>query len=369
MAKYTQKLANMRSRRLGADSAAFSANFREAVALKSLSEQYETEAYETRAKSEAVKYALGAMQALDKKYTEISFQEGDRVKNQLALGLEGAEIPVKFEYQGSVPLDIHIRRASDIDLLVLHDAFVTVDNTGSRASAYRTLPGSVLGDMLALRSRCESILVQKFPAATVDQSGSKSISLSGGSLQRKIDVVPSHWHDTAAYQASREKHDREVRVLDKHKSSLLTNRPFLHMRRIEEKDMRTNGGTKKVIRLLKNLRRDSSRDIKLSSYDIAALVWHFNDQALTKPYYLELSLVAEVQGYLKALVDNLEFAKTLDVPDLSRKIIDSNEKVLSLRTLKAEIDELAADIVRELEPIYLDSQEFIRKSLVEAQVF
>lgn len=368
MANYTQKLANMRSRRMGLGNTALSANFREAVALDSISEEF-GEAYEKRAKTEAIKYALGAMQALDAKYTAISFQEGDRVKNQLGPCLQSVGISATFEYQGSVPLDIHIRRASDIDLLVLHDRFVTVDHTGPRAQTYFTLPLSVLDEMLKLRSQCESILTQKFPAVTVDTSGAKSISLSGGSLQRKIDVVPSHWHDTAAYQGSKEKHDREVKVLDKHERTLITNRPFLHMRRIEEKDGRTNGCTKKVIRLLKNLKRDSSKDIKLSSYDIAALVWHFSDQALNKPYYLELSLVAETQSCLQFMLNNPGYARTLDVPDMSRKILDADGKMLALQQLKAEVDELAMDLVLELKSIYPDNQDFIRKSLAEAQVF
>jgi hypothetical protein len=365
VANYTQKLANMRSRRRGLDSlaalsksAAFAADAATFV-----------EAYESRAKTEAIKYALGAIQELEAKYTKISIEEGNRVRDQLKTGLNTAGIPVTFEYQGSVPLNVHIRFSSDIDLLVLHDGFVTVDRTGPRAPTYRTLPGSVLADMLTLRGSCESILEQKFPAVTVDKTGAKSIALSGGSLQRKVDVVPSHWHDTAAFQQSRAKHDREVKVLDKNDLTLVTNRPFLHMQRIEEKDQRTSGGTKKVIRLLKNLKKDSSQEIKLTSYDIAALVWHLNDDALRKPSYLELSLVAEVQKYLQLLADNPSFAKTLDVPDQSRKILDTAEKLQSLHQLKMEVDELAVDIAREINPIFASSPDLIQRRLMEAQIF
>jgi hypothetical protein len=312
------------------------------------------------------------MQELEAKYTKISFQEGGRVRGQLETALSNANIPVTFEYQGSVPLNIHIRFASDIDLLVLHAGFVTVDWTGPRAQTYNTLTGSagnVLINMLALRQECESILEQKFPAVTVDKAGAKSISLSGGSLQRKVDVVPSHWHDTAAFQQSNAKHDREVKILNKDEYALISNRPFLHMQRIEEKDQSTNGGTKKVIRLLKNLKKDSLHDIRLTSYDIAALVWHFKNDTLLKPYYLELSLVVEVQKHLQFLVENPSVAKILDVPDLSRKIIDTPEKLLSLQKLKSEIDELAIDIAREISPLFVSSQEAVQRRLMEAQVF
>ncbi len=365
MANYQQKLSNMKSRRRGSDSLAAlnkSASFGE----DSLTF---TEAYESRAKTEAVKYALGAMQELEAKYTKTSIEEGNRVRDQLKNGLSTVGIPVTFEYQGSVPLNIHIRFASDIDLLVLHDGFVTVDWTGPQAQTYSTVSGNVLVDMMRLRGTCESILELKFPAVTVDKTGAKSIALSGGSLLRKVDVVPSHWHDTSAYQHSRAKHDREVKVLNKDDFTLITNRPFLHMQRIEEKDQRTAGGVKKAIRLLKNIKKDSSLDIKLTSYDIAALIWHMNETALSKPYYLELSLVAEAQKYLQFLAENPTHAKSLDVPDQSRKIIDSTEKLISLHYLKGEVEQLAIDIAREINPLYINSPAFVQRQLMEAQVF
>lgn len=364
MSNYTKKLASMRNRRRGFDSTAAlskSASFAEEAATF-------REAYEDRAKTEAIKYALGAMQELEAKYTRVSIEEGNRVRDQLNAGLGMAGIPATFEYQGSVPLNIHIRFASDIDLLVLHAGFVTIDWGGARAQTYRVRSSSVLEDMLALRRKCESILENKFPAAQVDKTGAKSISLSGGSLQRKVDVVPSHWHDTAAYQQTGAKHDREVKILNKGELTLITNRPFLHMRRIEEKDQRTSTGAKKVIRLLKNIKKDSSQNIKLTSYDIAALIWHMQDEALRKPYYLELSLVAETQKYLQFLVDNPSYAKSLDVPDQSRKIIDTPEKVTSLQQLKAEVDELAVDLAREISPLFVASRDLIHKRLMEAQV-
>lgn len=365
MANYTQKLASMRSRRRGFDSfvALSEASGITADALSLV------EKYESRAKTEAIKYALGAMQELEARYTRISIEEGNRVRDQLKTGLSTAGIRAGFEYQGSVPLNVHIRFASDIDLLALHEGFVTLDWSGPKATNYTELGSSALADMFALRGACEAILEQKFPAVKVDKSGAKSIALSGGSLQRKVDVVPSHWHDTAAYQYSGAKHDREIKILDKNELTLIANRPFLHMKRVEEKDERTTGGAKKVIRLLKNLKKDSSQDIKLTSYDIAALVWHFKDDSLRKPFYLELSLVAEAQKYMQYLTENPHIAKTLDVPDQSRKIIDTPDKLDSIHRLKMEVDELAVDIAREIGPLPISIPDVVHRRLNEAQIF
>lgn len=363
MSDYSQKLANMRARRQGSSVTAL--NKSESYAADSVSF---AEAYESRGKTEAIKYALGAMQELEARYTKISMEEGDRVREQLRLGLTNAGIPATFEYQGSVPLNIHIRFSSDIDLLVLHNGFVTLDWSAPGASSYIPCSGSAVMDILRLRETCESILENKFPAAKVDKTGSKSISLTGGSLRRKVDVVPSHWHDTAAYQKSKAKIDREVKILNKDELCMIFNRPFLHMHRIELKDLRTNGGAKKVIRLLKTLKSDSPHKIELSSYDIAALVWNMDDLMLTKPYYLELSLIAEIQRYLQLLIDNPTHAFMLEVPDQSRSVLDSIEKFQTLKTLKTEIDILANDIAHEIGPLTTNLGN-VQTRLMEAQIF
>lgn len=371
MANYAQKLASMRNRRLGIDSAVAFASLsqlREATALDAVSV---TEAYEKRSTSEATKYALGAMQEVGPSYTQISIQEGDRVRNQLDTGLRAAGLPATFEYQGSVPLNIHIRFGSDIDLLVLHNEFVSLDWNGPRAGSYTVhthKKGSLLADMLWFRQKCEDILESQFPSVTVDKSGAKSIALTGGSLRRKVDVVPSQWHDTAAYQASYAKYDREVRILHRDDRTMLTNRPFLHMKQIDDKDSCTSGGAKKVIRLLKTLKFDSGKQITLSSYDIAALVWHFDNASLNKPSYLDLSLVAETQQHLQILLNHEQWTRNLDVPDGSRKIIDSPDKFSSLRQLKQDVDQLVLDIASELNPHAYGSDEVIRKSLMKAFV-
>jgi len=85
--------------------------------------------------------------------------------------------------------------------------------------------------------------------------------------------------------------------------------------------------------------------------------------------YSLISLVVEVQKHLQFLVENPSVAKTLDVPDLSRKIIDTPEKQQSLQKLKSEIDELAIDIAREISPLFVSSQEAVQRRLMEAQVF
>ena len=129
-------------------------NFVEAITAPS-----KVEKFQQLAEPEAVKYAIGAMQAVDAEYTKKSYEEGNRVRDRLGEGLSTAGIPALFDYQGSVPLDVHVRGNSDIDLLVLHDGFVTVEAAVQAAYSYSDRPGKTLSEELAdLRKECVAIL-------------------------------------------------------------------------------------------------------------------------------------------------------------------------------------------------------------------
>lgn len=315
MANYSQKINRLRDRRQGLyarDGLTF-----DSVALAALSANTsrKTERFANLAQPEAVKYAIGAMQAVDAEYTQKSFAEGDRVKSQLADGLSTAGITAAFDYQGSVPLDVHVRGNSDIDLLALDASFVTADLSAQQQYFYTFTSVSPLDSLKSLRSECISILTKRFWATKVDAGPSKAISLSGGSLQRDIDVIPSHWHDTLEWKQTNDKRYRDIYVLDSKKSELTKNRPFMHIGQISDKCAQAGGSLRKAIRLLKNLRYDADKHIDLSSYDIAAIAWHMTLNELIVPYGVDLLLVERVRLHLKLILDNSEYRNALRVPD------------------------------------------------------
>ena len=370
---FDQRLRNLRDRRLGL-STTLAKSFTAADSAAMQTRVLKEEAYQRRAAGRATKYALGAMQAVDAEYTQNSYNEGDRVQRQLRDALEG-EISVEFRYQGSVPLDIHIKGVSDIDMLVLRDDFRTYDVNGPRAQSghYRNpMADTPIGRLRRLRTRCETILTGAYPAADVDTSGSKSITLCGGSLRRKVDVVPSHWHDTISFQSSGLEDDRGVSVLVKDESTTTDNLPFVHIKRINDKDIGTWGGTKKTIRLLKNLKNDSDylNLITLSSYDIASLVWHFPDSSLQVIETKELALLAAANFHLTWCAANKAAMMDLPTPDGTRKIIDSDAKFLGLQLLSLEVGQLAEGVADDLKSNSLvygqTSDERLRKAYIAA---
>jgi hypothetical protein len=370
-----KRLEQLKARRSGTDRIAV---LNSTDGLDVLAKSIYAESYTRRATGQKhTQYALGAMQPVDADYTRISLAEAERVGKQLDAGLRARGRDVGFRLQGSVPCDIHIRGVSDVDLLVLDEAFITYDATGARARAGQfnsPIAYTPLSALQSLRSGAESILKDKFPQAKVDTSGAKAIKLSGGSLRRPVDVVPSHWHDTSDYQATWREADRGVKVLDKSIPESVLNMPCRHIERIDQRDAQARSGLKKAIRLLKNVKADAIEEgakIPLPSFDIASAMWHADLGALAAGSVYELAIVAEAVRHLDYLARNTAHAKTLLVPDGSRPIFNTNEKLEALVQLSLEMDDLALQIGREqdrllhhVQPSLRQIEEVLRRSVV-----
>lgn len=317
------------------------------------------------------RYAIGAMQAVGKKYTEVSKQTGERVADQLQWRLAHAGIEAEFKLQGSVPLDVHIKGVSDVDLLVIRTDFRTYDRSGSRAlqGAYHAPSVKTSAEVLNnLRNQVEQNLDKAFPAATVDKTGAKAVKVTGGSLQRAVDVVPSHWYDTKDYQASGRQADRAVTIYNKKTGETIDNLPFLHIERVGTRCDSIGGGLRKAIRLCKNVKADSDRGIQLSSYDIAAVMYHADMSALRLGQYSDLAVLSETQRHLDALYRDPVAAGKLAVPDGSRLIFDTEEKRTWLLLLSVEMDELLEKVCQENFPSFAssDTSREVKRVLLQA---
>jgi hypothetical protein len=307
------------------------------LALDALAGYYRPaiESFEIVSQHDVTKYVTGAMTAMLQESTKICIEDATRVANQLKdkLNLDSS---VVFYLQGSVPLDVHIEHSSDVDLLTLLESDRIADYFHLNDMQY----DQSIQRLMNLRLRSEQTLKLAYPAANVDTSGDKAISMNGGSLRRKIDVVPSIWHGNN----NQYNHHRAVSILHKSQQKLLVNHPFLHMKIINDKDSSTLGGAKRVIRLLKTLKRDSNREslITLSSYDIASLIWHMPDILLRQVNTAQDIRV--VSSFVQNVLQN-SFIRTLRTPDDSRVIFDSDDKVIALKILLSELKQLEADLL------------------------
>ncbi len=281
-------------------------------------------------------YLVYAMQPIDVQFTENTFREGTRVRDQLAKNLSAGYAP-EFGFQGSVTSDTHIRIHSDIDLLALNRCFFYQDYGAPNRNPYR---GNAMEELKSMRLDTALLLKKCFPAVHVDDSPGKSISMEGGSLNRKIDIIIGSWWNTELWKKFQYKWMRGISILDTKGIQLIRNKPFHHNLQIDAKDQKT-GGLRKVIRLLKALKYDAESELKISSYDIAAISWNMSEYALTvRPHeYLQLAIGACSE--LQRFINNESVRNNLKVPNETRAVFCAGGATLeSLRILHAELVDL-----------------------------
>lgn len=313
------------------------------------------EVYRGIQQSESVRYAIGAMQPIDPEYTRNTFAQGDRVRDQLARRLTQS---CDYRYQGSTTNDTHIRARSDVDLLVILTAWYWLQPPQVPANPYR---GDEKQDMRALRSESEESLQDAFPAADVDGDGSKAICIDGGSLTRRIDVVPATWYNSNHFAQTGDETVRGVRVFDIETGAFITNYPFLHNACIDVKDARTLGGLRKAARLMKSLKYDSDT-VTLSSYDIVSIAYNIPDNQLAFAPPFELRIVDSSHDYCVQLSRDASLRSTIHVPNGTRPVFGGRDGATEkqLDELVAELRQLRQDILSE------NARSFVK--LAEARV-
>lgn len=326
------------------------------------------ELYETLKESNGVKYTIGAMAEVDKSSTNLSINEGDRVANNLISRLKSHNVYATKKMQGSVALNIHIEGHSDVDMLIVLENPIRTERPYINPNDYSptTDKRSMVEIVQELRIKSEEVLPICFPKVNVNTGGSKSIALEGGSLERKVDIVPSCWYHSRQYQSSKREHERGIYIYHKDEHDLLLNYPFKHIHVVNEKDDKYSGNLKSVIRLMKNMIADMPDYKKkvakrLSSYDLAAIAFHMNDK-LFVPNYFQLGLVEKTREHLDFLKCNEFYRNQLNVPDETRKIFDDDNKIEALNILAAETADLAKSIFEELKPhFFYDSSVILNK--------
>ena len=306
------------------------------------------EAYEQQP-GKWTKYILGAVAAVGKKRTETLNEQGTRVEEQLAARLKTPYPHLAFRRQGSVSNNTHIRYYSDVDVLTIIDKFEALEYPQQPKTPYTGNPEQ---DLLDLRNTAAKELASAFPAAKIDNTGSTSVGLTGGSLLCKVDVVPANWLNTNAYAAGAGENTRGIEVLSKEKMQRISNYPFLFNSRLDAHDARRTGIPRMLVRLLKTVKADYQEEnpkqqVALSSFDLCSLVYRMPDAYLGSPVNQPLDIVRNLLLWLAHLHASEDVRSSLNVIDDSRKIFNEAQKVSDLVTLYAELRPVYEGAVKE----------------------
>lgn len=298
--------------------------------------------------SSAVKYVIGAMLPVAKNYTQQIISNRNSIENTLRQMNDGIyrDANLDFDYQGSVTNNTHIRRNSDVDLLVICNYFITLQSGLPCPDPYR---GNPKDDLLTLRNNCVGQLGKVSPKLNIDDSGAKSVKVSGGHLVVSVDVVPANWYETKESYITKSKNDKGIMVLDKKKMQRIANYPFKFNELLKEKDGKTAGVFKQAIRLLKNVKVDAENSmgskIKFSSYGIASLLYDLSDNC----YHIGYSPLMLVDVVYKQICRYVSDNALQELTDpLGESLNPNGHTVEGLRELQSAMQSLKKTLENEV---------------------
>lgn len=290
---------------------------------------------------ENIKYLLEITKPLGKDYNSKTSLAADRVKNHLENDFN-LHFNRAYRNQGSVMTNTNIKAYSDFDLLVIIDRYhYNAPNIPVHNPYTDTDPNS---DIEELRKQATSILKKQYDV--VDTSGTKSISIFNKSLYRKVDVVFCFWYHIEEYLKTNNEYYRGIYLFDFVKKQKILDYPFAHIESVNNKGSYTNDGSKKGIRMLKNIRSDS--DNQLNSFQLTTIIHSIENQELPSVSGTEVVLAGNISQQLDKLINDTTYRKSIKSPNGTEKPLSDDKCVNEMEKMKDELDTLVRDSYLEL---------------------
>lgn len=290
---------------------------------------------------ENIKYLLEITKPLGQDYNSKTILAADRVKNHLENGFN-LHFDRAYRNQGSVMTNTNIKVHSDFDLLTIIDRYhynapsVPVNNPYTDTNPH--------SDIEELRKQATSILKNQY--GEVDTSGTKSISIFNKSLHRKVDVVFCFWYHIEEYLKTSNEYYRGIYLFDFVKKQKILDYPFAHIQSVNNKGTYTNDGSKKGIRMLKNIRSDS--DNKLNSFQLTTIIHSIENQELPSSSGTEIILASNISQKLNSLINNPVYRKSIQSPNGTENPLTNDDCVKEMEKMKDELDTLVRDSYLEM---------------------
>lgn len=291
---------------------------------------------------QSTKYTLESMKPIESSYTQNTIKAAENIQSSLKEKLK-SEYNLTFRHQGSTITDTHIKIHSDIDILVFTDSFETLENPQIPSNPYL---GNPVDDLITLRKKCFEKLENTYNQ--VDDTNSKAIKVYPTQPKRKVDVVICNWFNSNLWKERNKEIYRGIYFLDRDKKQRIKDFPFEHIHLLKHKSLNTNRNYNKVVRILKTLKIDADYEIKLSSFEICCLVYDIEDIKLNLAETSSLLLLNVASEQLGKLIDNNRYRENLKSPNNKEQVFPNDSKVVELKKLKLEVDELIIDVTKEL---------------------
>lgn len=322
---YSQRLTNLQARKYDTE----------------LKESQISKSFSTREIPENIKYLIESTRKIDSKYNAKTIEAANRVQKHLEYGLN-LHFSRAYRTQGSVITATNIKVHSDFDLLAIVDRYHFNAPNIPVTSPYTA--SEPRDDIKELRS--QSVKILKGIYEEVDDSGEKCVSIYNKSLGRKVDVVFGFWYNTDDYEKTKSEYYRGIKFSPTGNPDF----PFAHLHNVNYKGDTTVDGSRKAIRLLKNLRADSENNIELlKGFHFTSVIHSIENALLKHPNASDLGIAKTSSDELRNLIDNSSYRKSVKSPNGTETPFFRDEFVNELSLIKEDLDELIYDCSKEIQ--------------------
>jgi hypothetical protein len=310
-----------------------------------LNESTLSKAFDSYDMPENLKYLMESMRPIGKKYNDITLQASENVRNHLERELT-LHFGRDYRTQGSVICNTNIQLHSDIDLLSIVARYAYLHPELPNNNPYDDSDPAV--DIEQLRNQATKIMKSTYD--TVDDLGVKSIWIYNKNLRRKVDIVFAYWYNTSDYYKNSDEYYRGVQLYDFHtRQRQGADYPFAHIQNVNWKGANTNDGSRRGIRLLKNLKADSDQNIDLSSFQLTTIVHSIENTRLQYRLGSEWSIGKAVSEEMNTLIEIPTYREQVKSPNGTEHPFLGDSTVAEIKKLKADLDELLVDTAQEVQ--------------------
>jgi hypothetical protein len=306
-----------------------------------LNESLTAKSFGTKEIPENVKYLLESMRPIGKKYNARTLEASDKAESHLENNFN-LHFSRAYRRQGSVETDTNIQVHSDIDLLTIIDRYYFLHPNLPNDEPYTLSDPDE--DIKKLRSQAFTIFSKVYDE--VDNSNEKCISIYNKNLKRKVDIVFGYWYHTEDYERTKDEYYRGVKLKSR---SAMPDYPFAHIQLINAKGDNTLDGSRMAIRLLKTLRADCDKELKLiKSFQLTSVVHAIDNQQLFYEKGMEIDIAKAVSNELEHLISDTDYRRSIKSPNGCETPFWDSDIVPEFQLLKTDLDELITDSTMEI---------------------
>ncbi len=287
-----------------------------------------SDAFTHRGYPDALRYVLESMIEIDHSYSYKAFSITKKIQDSIAHKFADKSIQIDFRYEGPIQTETHITLFGDITLLVLINPIT--DKPWKEIQF-------IIREILDVVKSLDFIKKAGF-------NNQHEVLVLTEKPSSRVAIQPAIWLNNKNFMETKREIDRgicEFRFGEKTKHNYM---PFKNIARINAKDLRTNGGLKKMIRLLRTIQQDAETPINLEAHEIAAMVYEIPDKQLKFLPKQPLSLLAVVSAQLTRLTSDKQYFETLKAPSELEVIFGKKPKVSEVQNLKHGLEHLMNDL-------------------------